>query len=44
MFDQITEIFMQYGIWGLFGLALLDSFILPVPPFFLQIAMSLIEP
>lgn len=44
MFDQITEIFMQYGIWGLFGLAFLDSFILPVPPFFLQIAMSLIDP
>lgn len=44
MIEQITEIFMQYGIWGLLGLAFLDSFILPVPPFFLQIAMSLIEP
>lgn len=44
MFDQITEAFMHYGIWGLFGLALLDSFIVPVPPFFMQIAMSLIDP
>jgi membrane protein YqaA with SNARE-associated domain len=44
MFDQITEIFKQYGIWGLFGLAFLDSFILPVPPFFLQIGMSLVQP
>jgi membrane protein YqaA with SNARE-associated domain len=44
MFDQITQMFMQYGIWGLLGLAFLDSFILPVPPFFLQIGMSLIEP
>ncbi|CAJ1003602.1 MULTISPECIES: YqaA family protein [Bacillales] len=44
MFDQITQIFMQYGIWGLFGLAFLDSFIVPVPPFFLQIGMSLIDP
>ncbi|USG64317.1 VTT domain-containing protein [Brevibacillus ruminantium] len=44
MFDQITQAFMHYGIWGLFGLAFLDSFIVPVPPFFLQIAMSLIDP
>jgi len=44
MFDQITETFHQYGIWGLFGLSFLDSFILPVPPFFLQIAMSLSVP
>jgi membrane protein YqaA with SNARE-associated domain len=44
MFEQITETFMQYGIWGLFGLAFLDSFILPVPPFFLQIGMSLVDP
>jgi membrane protein YqaA with SNARE-associated domain len=44
MFEQITHIFMQYGIWGLFGLAFLDSFIVPVPPFFLQIGMSLIDP
>ncbi len=44
MFDHISQIFMQYGVWGLFFLAFLDSFILPVPPFFLQIAMSLVEP
>jgi membrane protein YqaA with SNARE-associated domain len=44
MFEQFTEIFMQYGIWGLFGLAFLDSFIFPVPPFFLQIGMSLVDP
>lgn len=44
MFDQITQIFMQYGSWGLFSLAFLDSFVLPVPPFFLQVAMSLLEP
>lgn len=44
MFDQITQIFMQYGIWGLFALAFLDSFIVPVPPFFLQIAMSILDP
>lgn len=44
MFDQITQIFMQYGSWGLFALAFLDSFVLPVPPFFLQIAMSFMEP
>lgn len=44
MFDQITQIFLNYGIWGLFGLAFLDSFILPVPPFFVQIALSLMDP
>ena len=44
MFDQITQIFMQYGAWGLFLLAFLDSFMLPIPPFFLQIAMSLLDP
>ncbi|TGV02933.1 DedA family protein, partial [Mesorhizobium sp. M00.F.Ca.ET.186.01.1.1] len=37
MLDQITELFMQYGIWGLFGMAFLDSFISPIPPFFMQI-------
>ncbi|MBO8164406.1 MAG: DedA family protein [Brevibacillus sp.] len=44
MFETITEMFMQYGQLGLFALAFLDSFILPVPPFFLQIAMSLLSP
>ncbi len=44
MFEQISKIFEQYGIWGLFGLSFLDSIILPVPPFFLQIAMSLALP
>ncbi|UFJ39224.1 VTT domain-containing protein [Brevibacillus humidisoli] len=44
MFDTISEIFMQYGQFGLFALSFLDSFILPVPPFFLQIAMSLVSP
>jgi membrane protein YqaA with SNARE-associated domain len=44
MFDQITQMFMQHGIWGLFALSFLDSFIIPVPPFFLQIGMSLLDP
>lgn len=44
MFDTITEVFMQYGLAGLFALAFLDAIVLPVPPFFLQIAMSLIDP
>ncbi|MGG3871943.1 YqaA family protein [Brevibacillus laterosporus] len=44
MLDQINEIFQQYGAWGLFTLSFLDSIILPFPPFFLQIAMSLLEP
>ncbi|QRG69201.1 YqaA family protein [Brevibacillus choshinensis] len=44
MLEQITQFFMNYGIWGLFGMAFLDSFILPIPPFFMQIAMSLFDP
>lgn len=44
MFEQLMQFFLQYGIWGLFGLSFLDSFILPVPPFFVQIAMSLLDP
>ncbi|MFM1652065.1 YqaA family protein [Brevibacillus sp. B_LB10_24] len=44
MIDQLTEIFMRFGTWGLFGLAFLDSIILPLPPFFLQIAMSFLNP
>ncbi|MGD8188640.1 YqaA family protein [Brevibacillus ginsengisoli] len=44
MFEQITQIFMQYGAFGLFSMAFLDSFVLPVPPFFMQIAMSLLDP
>ncbi|MGO0059971.1 YqaA family protein [Brevibacillus fluminis] len=44
MFDSIVQVFMQYGLAGLFALSFLDAIVLPVPPFFLQIAMSLIEP
>lgn len=44
MFEQISAMFMQYGSLGLFFMAFLDSFVLPVPPFFLQIAMSLLDP
>lgn len=44
MFDQIVQSSMHYGQWGLFFIAFLDSFILPVPPFFLQIALSVVAP
>ncbi|MDH4619276.1 VTT domain-containing protein [Brevibacillus sp. AY1] len=44
MFEQLTQFFMDYGIWGLFIVSFLDSFILPIPPFFIQIGLSLIEP
>jgi membrane protein YqaA with SNARE-associated domain len=44
MFDTIVQLFMQYGLAGLFALSFLDAIVLPVPPFFLQIAMSLIDP
>jgi membrane protein YqaA with SNARE-associated domain len=44
MFDQLTQFFMDYGVWGLFFVAFLDSFILPIPPFFIQIGLSLLEP
>ena len=44
MLEQLTQFFMDYGIWGLFVVAFLDSFILPIPPFFLQIGLSFIDP
>jgi len=27
MLEQLAQFFMNYGIWGLFGMAFLDSFI-----------------
>ncbi|WP_400164305.1 YqaA family protein [Brevibacillus sp. TJ4] len=44
MFAQLSQFFMDYGNWGLFIVSLLDSFLLPLPPFFLQIGLSLIQP
>ncbi|WP_139491660.1 YqaA family protein [Brevibacillus dissolubilis] len=44
MFDQILHLFETYGEWGLFTMAFLDSFILPVSPLILQVAMSLNMP
>ncbi|MGG4452225.1 YqaA family protein [Brevibacillus porteri] len=44
MLEHITQLFMQYGMWGLVAMAFLDSFISPIPPFFMQIAMSLLDP
>ncbi|WP_232695830.1 YqaA family protein [Brevibacillus daliensis] len=44
MLETINHFFQEYGVWGLFSLAFLDSFILPFPPFFLQIALSLLDP
>lgn len=44
MFERISPFFLEYGIWGLFLVSLLDSFILPIPPFFIQIGFSLLQP
>jgi membrane protein YqaA with SNARE-associated domain len=44
MFAHLSQFFMEYGVWGLFVVSLLDSFILPLPPFFIQIGLSLLQP
>lgn len=44
MFQQIIDFFMDYGAWGLFIHAFADAVIFPIPAFFLQVSLSLLDP
>lgn len=44
MFQQIMDFFMNYGAWGLFIHAFADAVIFPIPAFFLQVSLSLLDP
>lgn len=44
MFQNIIDFLMDYGIWGLVIHSFADAVIFPVPAFFLQVPLSLLDP
>lgn len=44
MFQAIVDFLEDYGPWGLFAHSFLDAVIFPVPAFFLQVSLSIVNP
>ncbi len=44
MFHDILNFLKDFGAWGLFIHSFFDAIIFPVPAFFLQVSLSLIDP
>lgn len=44
MFSSIIDFLMEYGTWGLFIHSFADAAIFPIPAFFLQVSLSLLDP
>ncbi|MDQ0209207.1 YqaA family protein [Alkalicoccobacillus murimartini] len=44
MIDAILDFLRDFGAWGLFIHAFADAVIFPIPAFFLQVSLSLINP
>lgn len=44
MFQAIIDFLEDYGPWGLFVHSFLDAVIFPIPAFFLQVSLSLLNP
>lgn len=44
MFDTIVKFFESFGPWGLFIHAFFDAIIFPIPAFFLQVSLSILNP
>jgi len=44
MLESALNFFKEYGIWGLMIHSFLDAIIFPVPAFFSQVSLSLIDP
>ena len=44
MVQQILDFLMEFGIWGLVLHSFADAIIFPIPAFFLQVSLSLIDP
>lgn len=42
--DQLTQFFMDYGVWGLIFVSFADSSFFPVPPDFLFIPLAIARP
>lgn len=44
MFQAIINFFMSFGPWGLFIHSFADAIIFPIPAFFLQVPLSILDP
>lgn len=44
MFQSVIDFLKDYGPWGLFVHSFLDAVIFPIPAFFLQVSLSLLNP
>lgn len=44
MFQDVLDFLMKFGPWGLFIHSFLDAVIFPIPAFFLQVSLSLLNP
>ncbi|TVY02992.1 YqaA family protein [Cohnella terricola] len=44
MFQHFIDGLMEFGIWGLFIHSFIDAIFFPIPAFFLQVSLSLLDP
>ncbi|TGU69865.1 DedA family protein, partial [Mesorhizobium sp. M00.F.Ca.ET.186.01.1.1] len=44
MVQNVLDFLMEYGIWGVVIHSFADAVIFPIPVFFLQVSLSLIDP
>ncbi|HWO75199.1 MAG TPA: VTT domain-containing protein [Bacillus sp. (in: firmicutes)] len=44
MVDAVVEFFKEFGLIGMFLHSFLDAIIFPIPAFFLQVSLSIIDP
>lgn len=44
MFDAVIDFLRDFGAWGLFIHSFADAIIFPIPAFFLQVSLSLLDP
>lgn len=44
MFQSIIDFLMNFGVWGVFIHSFADAIIFPIPVFFLQVSLSLLDP
>jgi membrane protein YqaA with SNARE-associated domain len=42
--DTIVEFLRQFGAWGLFVHSIIDAIFFPIPAFFTQVSLSLLDP
>ncbi len=42
--DAIVEFLRQFGAWGLFVHSMIDAIFFPIPAFFMQVSLSLLDP